>query len=93
LSHFEPGTYPDVAAWERRKRTSSVRVQWDPERSLRLEPLPWRTIQVGLGGWAAHRYVHEWITALTDITPTFHELHELISAGDEAAACRLIPGE
>jgi hypothetical protein len=57
------------------------------------DTLPWRTIQVGLGGPAADRYVHEWITALTDITATVHKLHELINAGDEAAARRLIPAE
>lgn len=63
-----------------------MRVQWDPERSLHLDPLPWRTIQVGLSGTTAHRYVSQWITDITDITQTAHELRRLLHEGDAAAA-------
>ena len=68
LSHFDPDVYPDHATWEARKRTSPVRVQWDPERNLALEPLPWRSLQVGLTGEAANHYVHRWTVDITDIT-------------------------
>jgi hypothetical protein len=68
LSHFDPGVYADHAAWQQRKRVSAVRVQWDPERTVDLQPLPWRTIQVGLGGLAIRRYVAEWITDITEVT-------------------------
>jgi hypothetical protein len=68
LSHFDPSAYADHAAWQERKRTSAVRVQWDPERTVDLKPLPWRTIQVGLGGPAIRKYVAEWITDITDVT-------------------------
>lgn len=34
LSHFSPGTYDSPQAWEAAKASSSVRVQWDPDRSL-----------------------------------------------------------
>jgi hypothetical protein len=43
------------AAWQRRLRRSPVRVQWDPERSLHLKPLPHRSLQLGLTGDAARR--------------------------------------
>jgi hypothetical protein len=93
LSHFEFGTYPDIRAWEHRKRTSPVRIQWDPERGPRLEALPWRAIQVGLGGSAAHRYVSDWIFGINDVTAEARELRELLDIGDETAARRLIPSE
>jgi hypothetical protein len=68
LSHFDADVYADHAAWEERRRTSAVRVQWDPERGPSLEPLPWRSLQVGLMGVAARKYVTEWIADITDIT-------------------------
>lgn len=68
LTHFDPHLYPDHAAWEKRKQASPVRVQWDPERTIELEPLPWRSLQIGLGGTAAYDYVNHWITNITDIT-------------------------
>src|ERR1700733_12839841 len=34
LSHYDRDVHPDRAAWARRLKTSPVRVQWDPERSL-----------------------------------------------------------
>jgi len=75
LSHFNQDIYPDQATWAQRKQTSPVRVQWDPERSITLEPLPWRSIQVGLSGTAAEHYVNRWIVHITDITPLVHETH------------------
>src|SRR3954467_12174518 len=46
LSHFDPRVHESAEAWEAEKRASPVRVQWDPERSLHLEPLPHRAIQI-----------------------------------------------
>jgi hypothetical protein len=43
LSHYQPGTYTSHEQWAERKRVSPVRIQWDPERSLLLQPLPWRS--------------------------------------------------
>ncbi len=54
-SSFGSDRYTDRAAWSRRLRSSPVRIQWDPERSL--TPLPHRSLQVGLGGKAVRRYV------------------------------------
>jgi hypothetical protein len=70
-----------------------VRVQWDPERSLTLDRLDHRAIQVGLGGEAVDRYVDEWITAVKDVTPRAREIAGLVAAGDHDAARRLLPAE
>jgi hypothetical protein len=80
-------------AWAHRLRDSPVRVQWDPERSLRLERLPHRSLQVGLTGQAVDRYVDEWIVNLTDVTGTAHRLRDLLAAGDDEAAAELLPPE
>jgi hypothetical protein len=93
LSHFDPNRYPTRETWARHMKISPVRVQWDPERSLHLQPLPHRSLQVGLGGQAVDRYVNEWITEITDVTGTAHTIKDLLRRGDEAAANALLPNE
>ncbi len=68
-SHHKPGSGETRQEWARRLRVSPVRVQWDPERSLQLQPLPYRSLQLGLSGPAIGRYVDEWTVSITDVTP------------------------
>ncbi|WP_367132497.1 DUF4291 domain-containing protein [Saccharothrix sp. HUAS TT1] len=70
-----------------------VRVQWDPERGLRLEALPHRSLQLGLAGEASRRYVEEWVVGLTDVTPLAHRVRALVRAGDLDGARALLPVE
>jgi len=93
LSDYEPSLYKSHDAWTERKLASPVRVQWDPERSLALERLDHRSIQIGLGGEAVERYVDEWITGMEDVTPLAHEIHSFVAAGHHDAARRLLPVE
>jgi hypothetical protein len=93
LSHYEPGTYASQQQWAEQKLASPVRIQWDPERSLLLQPLPWRSIQIGLSGEAATRYVREWVTSITDITATAHQIRDMVTAGDCHTARALLPLE
>jgi hypothetical protein len=79
ISHFDPGVYPNHDAWKRAKEISPVRVQWDPERTAALAPLPWRSLQVGLGGPTVRKYVDEWVTGITDITASVRDLQHLAS--------------
>lgn len=76
LSHFDPDVYPDRATWAERRQTSPVRVQWDPERTAAGEPLPWRSIQIGLSGTAAEDYVSRWTVRINDITSLVDDLRE-----------------
>ncbi|WP_371793728.1 DUF4291 family protein [Streptomyces sp. NBC_01471] len=55
LSHFQPGVHEGRAQWQAEAAECSVRVRWDPDRSIQLEPQPWRAIQVGLSGEAVDR--------------------------------------
>jgi hypothetical protein len=93
LSHYDRDVHVDRASWSRQLKVSPVRVQWDPERSLQLQALPYRSLQVGLSGEAVDRYVDEWTVAITDITATVRHVHELLRAGAEQEARPQLPIE
>ncbi|MET8545067.1 DUF4291 domain-containing protein [Kitasatospora sp. NPDC004799] len=93
LSHYVPGLHPDQATWKRELKRSPARVQWDPERGLRLQPLPHRSLQLGLAGEAAARYADEWIVSITDVTALAHAIHAHVRNGGLDAARQLLPAE
>ncbi|WP_328655328.1 DUF4291 domain-containing protein [Micromonospora sp. NBC_00330] len=93
LSHYDKGLHGDRATWSRQLTASPVRVQWDPERTLHLSALPYRSLQVGLSGEAVARYVDDWTVSVTDITPTVHRVRELVRAHDVRAATDHLPAE
>ncbi|MGW6013303.1 DUF4291 domain-containing protein [Streptomyces sp. NPDC055210] len=93
LSGYARGVHPDRAAWQRQLKRAPTRVQWDPERDLRLQPLPYRSLQLGLSGEAARRYADEWTVAIRDVTPLAREIHARVGSGDLDSAARLPPQE
>lgn len=93
LSHYEPGVHADRESWRRSLRAASARVQWDPERDLHLNPLPYRSLQLGLSGPASRAYADQWTVAVRDVTPLAREIRSLLRTGDEAAARALLPVE
>ncbi|MEV5506836.1 DUF4291 domain-containing protein [Streptomyces orinoci] len=93
LSHFDHTLHPNERTWRSELRESPVRIQWDPERSITLEPLTARAIQVGLSGEAVDRYVDDWVTGITDITDFVHEVHSDVTKGRTAEAVSKLPAE
>ncbi|MEU0740204.1 DUF4291 domain-containing protein [Streptomyces sp. NPDC006134] len=93
LSHHVPALHGDAAAWKRLLKQAPARVQWDPERDLRLNPLPHRSLQLGLAGEAAARYADEWIAGIEDVTPLAAEIHARVRAGELERAAALLPEE
>ena len=93
LSHYDPARHRDRSHWSEQLRDSPVRVQWDPERSVRLEPLPYRSLQLGLSGPAVDRYVDEWLVRLTDVTALAAQVRTTVGGDDPDAAARLLPAE
>jgi len=93
LSSYEPGTYASQQEWAERKRTSPVRVQWDPERSVTLAPLSHRAIQIGLSGEAVDRYLDEWILSITEVTALAERVHAHVSSGELELARAQVPAE
>lgn len=79
--------------WQQLKDKSPVRVQWDPERDLHLQRLPYRAIQIGLSKEAVERYVHQWIRRIEEVTPLAHRIQALVAAGDVESAWALLPAE
>ena len=90
-SHAPPGMSQE--AYTALKDRSPVRIQWDPERDLRLQPLEHRAIQIGLSREAVSFYVNEWTQCITDVTPLAHTIHSHIAAGQWEDAARLLPAE
>ena len=93
VSHFDPHLHESHTHWQEQIRRTQVRVQWDPERTLALARLPWRTIQIGLSGAAVAAYVHEWIADVADVTDLAHAVHRLVESGDVHGARALLPVE
>ncbi len=88
-----PGPSINKEQWQQQKNATPVRIQWDPERDLLLQALPWRTIQIGLGKEAVEHYVSQWITRITDIAPLTQRIHTLVKQNDLESARKLLPEE
>jgi hypothetical protein len=58
-----------------------VRVQWDPERSLRGGKLEHRSIQVGLSRHLIRAYAEQWIVSIADLRPLVGKLRALRKEG------------
>ncbi|KAI4263307.1 MAG: hypothetical protein L6R42_001538 [Xanthoria sp. 1 TBL-2021] len=75
-----------------------VRVQWDPERSVRLEMLPYRSIQIGISGEVSVKWVEEWVESIEDVTEMARGLKKVLdeeaNVGEEELIRRgLVPTE
>ncbi|GGJ14006.1 DUF4291 domain-containing protein [Streptomyces brasiliensis] len=90
LLSYIRGLHSDRSTWQRQLKRAPARVQWDPERDLRL---PYRSLQLGLSGEAVRRYADEWTVSIRDVTPLAHEIHALVSSGDLDSATQRLPQE
>lgn len=61
----------------KRKKTADVRVQWDPERSVRLEKLGYRSIQIGIPRALVGDLVDR-IVKIEDVTNRARELKRVL---------------
>jgi len=92
LSH-DANNYKDKEEWLKIKKATPVRIQWDPERDLHLNPLEHRAIQIGLTNEAVPLYVNEWIQNITDVTDIAIEIHSFIKSDKLESAKELLPKE
>lgn len=93
LSHFEEGSHESHEAWKTTLAKSPVRIQWDPERDFHLQPLNYRSIQIGLSGPSVEKYISEWTVKITDITSSSKEVRQLVIAGRLDEAKEKMPNE
>lgn len=96
LAHSISSHRPDdlsLSEWTQLKIDQPVRIQWDPERDLHLNPIAHRAIQIGLSGEAVIRYVEHWIVEITDVTKLASTIHEKVKSGQLDEATALLPKE
>ena len=96
LAHSCGSGVPDGMTRDEARRMMDehpVRVQWDPERDLHHNPLPHRSIQVGLKGEALDRYLTEWIRGIEDVTHLAHEIERCVADGRGDDARARLPSE
>ncbi|KAJ8132705.1 hypothetical protein O1611_g921 [Lasiodiplodia mahajangana] len=80
------------------EKSRPVRVQWDPERNLRLGVLPFRSIQIGIGGEASKMWAESMIVAIEDVTEKARALKKALEEDpdieeDELVEIGLAPRE
>jgi len=68
MTSYDRARFATENDWQVALKHSTVRVQWDPDRTLRLHKLERRAIQVGIRGEMVHRYINEWIIDLEEVT-------------------------
>jgi len=66
------------AALTQEERARPVRVQWDPERGPRLEVLPYRSIQIGIGQGLSRKWAEEWVESIEDVTDRALRLRDAV---------------
>lgn len=93
LTHADRRVYRDSQEWRAAFKHARVHVQWDPERTLRGQPLDARSIQVGLSRHVIDRYADEWVLGIQDVTPLARKIHRLVHDGETAKAKALLPRE
>jgi hypothetical protein len=93
LSHFDASIYKNEQMWREVLRTTSVRIQWDPEKDINLNNLSYRSIQIGLSGQAVDKYVNEWTVGIEDITEYCQMIYHLIRNGEIEKAEEMLPDE
>jgi hypothetical protein len=67
-----------------------VRVQWDPERTVRLGKLEYRSIQIGIGRQLSQKWVEKWIVSIEDVTERARELKRVVDEDKSIGLERLV---
>ena len=60
--------YASKESWDEQLRSSSVRLQWDPDHDPSGARIDCRAIQLGLSGEALRKYASEWVVEIQDVT-------------------------
>ncbi|OCG35068.1 DUF4291 domain-containing protein [Gilliamella sp. Gris1-4] len=93
LSTFKENIYKTHENWKEKLNSTPVRIQWDPEKNIKLDNLDYKSIQIGLKGEAVKKYVKDWIVQIDDITDFSKEIHQLIINNEIGKAKDKLPKE
>lgn len=83
LSSYDRNVHGEKVFFTRALKVSQCRVQWDPDRTLALERMERRAIQVGLRGSMVERYAQEWITGIEDVTALAQAVKDAVDGHSE----------
>lgn len=93
LTTPEPHVYPDAKKWRQQADKARIKVQWDPERDIRNQRLPQKSIQVGITAALSEQYAKQWIRRIEDLTPLTQQIRGLVFRGKYEAAEAVLPME
>jgi hypothetical protein len=93
LTSPEAGAFRSPDDWTTAFAAAEVHAQWDTERSLRGGPLPYYSIQIGIGRRLIREYAESWIVSIEDRTALVRKMYQQIQAGRADLAARLLPRE
>jgi len=93
LSHFDARKHISYEDWQEAMRKSPVRIQWDPEKDIFLQPLNYRSLQIGLSGIAIEKYISDWIISIEDITEYCRKICQLVEQNNVNQATTMLPNE
>ena len=93
LTAYDPQLHPSYEKWQLDNQSSTVKVQWDPDRTVRFDRLPWRCIQIGLAPPVVAEYANDWIVDIEDVTTLARALHDAHVSDTIGSARHLFPAE
>ncbi|KAK1755874.1 hypothetical protein QBC47DRAFT_381554 [Echria macrotheca] len=67
-----------------------IRIQWDPERSVKLGRLEYRSIQIGIPASISEAWVEKMIVSIEDVTERARELKRVLDERPDIAIDELI---
>ena len=71
-------------------KSPDVKVQWDPERTVRLEKLEYRSIQIGIPAALSREWTEKWIVSIEDVTDRARELKRILDEEPDVTDAQLV---
>ena len=72
------------------QKSRPVRVQWDPERDIMIQTLPYRSIQIGVSGDLGRTWSSEWIVGIEDVTERARAMKKAIDEDSNLSVKQMI---
>jgi len=89
----EPGAGAKKGRRQRRDpaaKPPDVKVQWDPERTVRLGRLEYRSIQIGIPAAVSPEWTENWIVGIEDVTEKARELKRVLDERPDVTLAELV---
>ncbi len=77
-SNYQSDLYESREEWQKKVKSSSIRLQWDPDHNPYGAKLERRAIQIGIRGKEAVNYAKDDILEIEDITPFVKEQYQFV---------------